>query len=125
MKVFWSTTDDECCEKLANGSYSLSIVSNSNGDILTRIDTYRPCHMVLDMVPTQVYYPQAEAMKELLKAEFRAKVNETKPMPAFKDKLIPVNGFERQEELEQAFEQGYINMYEYEQLSGRSIFGDF
>jgi hypothetical protein len=125
MKTFWSTTDDDCCEKLANGDYSISIVTNQLGDILTRIDVYHPCHMVLDKVLTRIFYAQPEEEKELLKAEFEAKVKRIKPVFKVKDKLIPVKDFESEDELERAFEQGYINMYEYEQLSGRSIFDDF
>jgi hypothetical protein len=125
MKVFWSTTDDECCEKLANGSYSLSIVTNLHGDILTRIDVYNPCHIVLDKVPTQIYYPQPEELRDSLETEFTLKVKKAELPFKPKDKLIPVKSLETMDELELAFNQGYINMYEYEQLSGKSIFDDF
>jgi hypothetical protein len=56
MKVFWSTTDDDCCSTLANGSYSVSIVTNARGDLLSRIDVYQPCHMTLDKVTTRIHY---------------------------------------------------------------------
>jgi hypothetical protein len=53
LKTFWSETDEQCCEVLANGTYAVSIVTNRNGDLLSRIDTYHPCHITLDMVPTR------------------------------------------------------------------------
>ncbi len=125
MKVFWSTTDDECCAMLANGSYSVSIVTNLRGDILARLDVYKPCHIALDNVPTQIYCPCSKERQEEYKAEFDAKVKRTNRLFKPKDCLVPVADFNSEEELETAFEQGYINMHEYEQLAGRSIFDDF
>ena len=124
MKVFWSGTDDECCAKLANGSYSVSIVTNLHGDILTRIDVYNPCHMTADKIPTQIHYPISDEFLELYSAEFESKVKRKRQRPRAKDSLIPISPIEDEEELERAFEQGYINIYEYEQLSGQSIFSD-
>ena len=124
MKIFWSTTDDECCAMLANGSYSISIVTNIHGDILTRLDVYHPCHLILDKVPTQIHYPCSKELEELYAAEFEAKVNRTGIVVKKKDRFVPTMDFACEEELELAFEQGYINMEEYQQLSGHSIFDD-
>ncbi len=125
MKAFWSTTDDECCSMLANGSYSVSIVTNIRGDILTRLDVYNPCHLTLDKVPTQIHYQCSEELEELYTAEFEAKVKRTGIVIKKKNRFIPTMDFTCEEELELAFEQGCINMFEYEQLSGHSIFDDY
>ena len=124
MKAFWSQTDDECCAKLANGSYSVSIVTNHEGSILTRIDVYKPCHMMADKIPTQIHYPLSEELLEQCTAEFESKVKrQFQPSKATKE--LPVAPLvESEEELERAFEQGYITLNEYEQLSGHSIFDE-
>jgi len=124
MKVFWSTTDDECCAMLANGSYSVSIVTNFRGDMLTRLDVYHPCHITLDKVPTHIHYQCSKELEELYTAEFESKVKRTGMVVKQKDRFVPALDFNSEEELELAFEQGYINMVEYEQLSGRPIFDD-
>jgi hypothetical protein len=124
LKVFWSETDDQCCSVLANGTYSVSIVTNARGDILARIDVYNPCHMTLDKVPTQVHYPIPDEMREFYAAEFQAKVKTSKPVAwtktGKKGALSPAN----QDELEEALDQGYINIYEYQELAGFSVFDD-
>ncbi len=125
MKTFWSSTDHKCCELLANGSYSVSIVTNSRDEILTRIDVYKPCHMVLDRVATQIYFPQDGELKEQLEAEFKAKVKKDKTPQIPKEKMIPVSEFESEEELEEALNQGVINFHEYEMLTRQSMFEDF
>ncbi|MCD6162970.1 MAG: hypothetical protein J7K40_11240 [candidate division Zixibacteria bacterium] len=124
MTAFWSTTDDECCAILANGSYSVSIVTNIRGDILTRLDVYHPCHLILDKVLTQIHYPCSKELEELYTAEFEAKVNKTGIVVKKNDRFVPTMDFTCEEELELAFEQGTINMEEYQQLSGYSIFDD-
>ena len=124
MKTFWSTTDDDCCVMLANGSYSVSIVTNIRGDILTRLDVYHPCHLILDKVSTQIHYQCSKELEELYTTEFEAKVKRTGIVLKKNDRFVPTMDFTCEEELELAFEQGTINMEEYQQLSGHSIFDD-
>jgi len=121
MKVFWSSTDDECCSLLANGSYSVSIVTNLSGDLLTRIDVYNPCHITVDKIPTQVHCPCSKEIAEMYTVEFQAKVKAFEPARFLKDRLVPADTLA---DLDKAFEQGYINIYEYEQMSGIPIFDD-
>jgi hypothetical protein len=121
MKVFWSTTDDECCCLLANGSYSVSVVTNLRGEILTRIDVYNPCHMVADKIPTLIHCPCSKELEELYSTEFQAKVKRQEYLGQFRDRLVPAGNLS---DLDLALEQGYINIYEYEQLSGVPIFED-
>ena len=124
MRAFWSSIDDNCCAMLANDSYSLSIVTNLQGDILTRIDVYHPFHMTVDKVPTRIRYQCSREMEELYTAEFEAKVKRTDVIFKRKNKFIPTMDFTCEEELEMAFEQGYINMFEYEELTGQTLFDD-
>jgi hypothetical protein len=124
MKVFWSVTDDDCCATLANGSYSVSIVTNSRGDILSRIDVYQPCHMTLDKVATRIHYPLSSEMSELYTTEFQSKVKRSKPLPQSKGRNKAALTLNDQDELEQALDQGYINIYEYQELAGFSVFDD-
>lgn len=125
MKTFWSSTDEECCSMLANDSYSVSIVTNLRGDLLTRLDFYKPFRLTLDGVSTRVHYTCSKELEELYTAEFEAKVTRWTDIIGPSKHLIPTVDFQTEEDLDKAFEQGYINMYEYEQLSGQSLFDDF
>ncbi len=125
MRVFWSSTDEECCSLLANESYSVSIVSNKRGDLLTRIDIYNPFRVTLNNVPTQIHCTCSKELEELYSAEFVAKVKRWTKISKFPKQFQPTAKFQSEEELEEAFEQGSINMYEYEELSGQPLFDDF
>jgi hypothetical protein len=124
MKVFWSVTDDDCCATLANGSYSVSIVTNSRGDLLSRIDVYQPCHMTLDKVVTRIHYPLSSEMSELYTTEFQSKAKRNQPLPLSKGRIKAALTLDDQDELEQALDQGYINIYEYQELAGLEVFDD-
>ena len=52
--VFWSQTDEECIEGLANGDYVLSLVTNKRGATLARLDIFRPARMTVDDIPISV-----------------------------------------------------------------------
>jgi hypothetical protein len=124
LKTFWSETDDQCCAMLANGSYSVSIVTNARGDILSRIDVYIPCHTVLNEVKTQVHYPLSEEFQELYTAEFKSKVKRIRPVSRSTNRKKAALTLDDQDELDQALDQGYINFYEYQELAGFSIFDE-
>jgi hypothetical protein len=124
LKTFWSQTDEECCALLANGSYSVSIVTNARGDLLSRLDVYHPCHITLDKITTRIHYPLSSEMSELYTAEFQSKVKRSKPLPRSKDRNRVALSLDDQDELDQAFDQGYINIYEYQELAGFSVFDD-
>jgi hypothetical protein len=76
MSVFWSGTDDENINGLANGEYLLSLVVNKKRDTMCRLDQYNPCHLYLSDVVWEVYYPLVDGLAEACFAEFKAKVNE-------------------------------------------------
>ena len=52
--VFWSQTDEDCIEGLANGDYVLSLVTNKRGAALARLDIFRPARMTIDDIPVSV-----------------------------------------------------------------------
>jgi hypothetical protein len=124
MKTFWSGTDDDCCSQLANNSYTVSIVTNLRGDLLTRIDLYHPFRITLNDVPTRIHCSCSKELEELYTAEFESKIKRWKGTVKTPKRFQSAAEFQTEEELEEAFEQGYINMYEYQQLSGQSIFDD-
>jgi hypothetical protein len=51
MDVFWSRTDEECIDNLANGDYVLSLVTNKKGHTLARLDIFKPVRVTVDQVP--------------------------------------------------------------------------
>ena len=53
-EVFWSQTDEDCIEGLANGDYVLSLVTNKRGDALARLDIFKPARVTVDRVPIAV-----------------------------------------------------------------------
>jgi hypothetical protein len=57
-------------------------------------------------------------------AEFQSKVKRSKPLPRSKDRNKAALTLDDQDELEQALDQGYINIYEYQELAGFSVFDD-
>ena len=77
LGVFWSGTDDQCIEGLANGDYLLSLVVNKKRDSMMRLDVYHPCHLYLSDVVWEVYSPLPEALQKACIEEFQAKVIES------------------------------------------------
>jgi proteasome lid subunit RPN8/RPN11 len=82
MKCFWSNIDEECISNLANSSYLISIVTNKDGDILARIDIFKPFHITVNEVIVDIYYPADEHLKKFCKKEFKEKVTESMFIPA-------------------------------------------
>lgn len=126
MEVFWSRTDDECIERLANGSYVVSVVVNRNGRVRARVDVFRPMRIVIDDLPVRLRVPD-QGVEEACRSEFQARVRET-PMFATVVRARPNEGqrdlFPRGplprpftaldlEELEEAVRRGEIGMQEY------------
>jgi len=113
MGVFWSNTDDECCEKLANNSYTLSIVTNLRGEILCRLDIYNPVHVTLDELPVQVYYPEEETLSDWCRQEFERKVKKEPAIVRRSKRKNNVPEFGTLEEMEEAFQKGEIDFDDY------------
>jgi len=86
MEVFWSKTDDENIQGLANGEWLLSLVVNKNHESMMRIDQFHPTQIYLEDVIWEVHYPLDAELESQCKAEFKKKVRESNYLP------IPVGG---------------------------------
>jgi hypothetical protein len=75
MNVFWSNTDQECIEDLANGDYLLSLVTNKRGDMLARLDIYKPARVTVDDVSVSVR-SRGESQLETCQKEIQEKVKD-------------------------------------------------
>ena len=73
--VFWSQTDEDCIEGLANGDYVLSLVVNKRGAMLARLDIFRPARITVDHVPVSVR-ARDDALRERCASELAANLTE-------------------------------------------------
>ena len=118
MKVFWSATDEACVANLANSSYMISIVTNKDKDMLTRIDIYKPFHVTVNEIDTDIHYPEEPELEEFCVQEFNTKVTEQihqfdrlEPMP-FPGRGDPMDA--EIERLENLVSSGKMSVQEYE-----------
>ena len=79
LSAFWSGTDDECIEGLANDNYMVSLVANKRRQDRVRIDQYTPIRLTLDEVPIRLHHEDL-GLFDACEAEFREKVQEIKLM---------------------------------------------
>ena len=75
MQCFWSNTDEDCIEGLANESFLISIVVNKAGDYRCRVDLFRPVRLTIDKVPVVVRV-RSPRLAAACKREFDQKVRE-------------------------------------------------
>ncbi|MHA1169635.1 MAG: hypothetical protein ACTSRU_17545 [Candidatus Hodarchaeales archaeon] len=54
MDIFWSATDDKCCEKLGGGDFTISIVANRNKKMLGRLDIYKPFPVTISGIDIKI-----------------------------------------------------------------------
>lgn len=120
FKTFWSATDETCIGNLANSSYMISIVTNKESQMLTRIDLYSPFHVTVDNVSTSLDYSSDPELEEFCKHEFKEKVTERQAIPpatTYLD-LPPVdNRYDidsEMERLENLVSDGRMSVDEYE-----------
>jgi proteasome lid subunit RPN8/RPN11 len=117
MKCFWSNIDEECISNLANSSYVISIVTNKDGDILARVDIFKPFHITVNEVVVDIYYPADESLKKHCKKEFKEKVTESMFIPAG-PVTQPFPGMaeidQKVEDLEEQVGSGRISLEEYQ-----------
>ena len=76
MSVFWSGTDDDCINGLANGEWLLSLVVNKKHEAMLRLDQYNPAHLYLTDAAFEIAYPMTDGLAEQCLTEFKAKVQE-------------------------------------------------
>jgi hypothetical protein len=117
MNCFWSAIDEGCITNLANSSYVISIVTNKDGDILARIDIFKPFHITVNETIVDIYYPADEHLKKHCKKEFKEKVTESMFIPASPviQSFPGTTDVDRRiEELEERVSTGRISMEEYQ-----------
>jgi len=73
--VFWSGTDDTCCEKLGGGDFTVSIVLNKAKQFLGRIDIYKPFPITISGIKIVVEDSAELAIPQAIKDEVEEKVN--------------------------------------------------
>jgi hypothetical protein len=126
LNTFWSTTDEENIQRLSNSSSMISLVTNHAGKILTRIDIFKPFHVTVDEVRTDIHLAEEEGLHEFCAKEFVEKVEEAHTFAPMIPSNIPFPGRspidDQADELESMFNTGRITMEEYEQrLMGLDI----
>jgi hypothetical protein len=99
MQVFWSKTDDECIQGLANGEWLLSLVVNKQHESMMRIDQFHPTQIYLEDVIWEVHYQIDEELEAQCKSEFKKKVRESEFIPIMSRSDIRMYG-----ELEEAMD---------------------
>lgn len=78
IDVFWSNTDSENIERLANSGYLISLLTNKAEKLLCRIDVYQPFQITLDQVDVNLNLFEEDELLDECEKEFRSKVSEIK-----------------------------------------------
>ena len=121
LDVFWSGTDEQCIDNLANGDYVLSLVTNKKGHLLARLDIFKPVRLTVDHLPVSVR-SAGESLREKCRDEISEKV-ENIPIPFVPTRfpqrgpeLLPAWGEVHSEfdEIEEQFMAGEMTWQEYE-----------
>ena len=125
LEVFWSHTDEECINNLANGDYVLSLVTNKKGNILARLDIFQPVRLTVDQLPVSVR-STGLTLLDACRQEVQAKVAD-RPIPfATPGRLIQREPDlfptwhhvgDELDELEEQFMAGELTWQEYEDRS--------
>jgi len=69
MSVFWSPTDDATIEDSATQKYQVQIVANKAGDILSRLDIFKPIRVTVDKIPWLVAATEDPALEKICRKE--------------------------------------------------------
>jgi proteasome lid subunit RPN8/RPN11 len=80
FRAFWSDTDEDMCAAF-NGEWMLAIVANHRGDLLGRVDIYKPVHVAVEL-PVAVHVLLTETELAAVEAEVREKVT-APPRPRY------------------------------------------
>jgi proteasome lid subunit RPN8/RPN11 len=131
MKCFWSNTDNDTIEEMANDSFVLSIVVNKAGDSKCRVDVFRPFRHTFNDLRVEPLLPDFNLFEEC-KAQIAEKVKRGNGFvsPGKPKKSALFDGFDEElvfeseyAELERRFQHGEITMQEYmAQLDGIGSF---
>lgn len=72
----WSSVDEKNIEGMNNGEWLLSIVKQSNGQLLARLDLYEPFRVTMDGLTVLELREEDEALDAQIKAEVAEKVKQ-------------------------------------------------
>ena len=117
LKCFWSNTDEDCISGLANSSYLISLVTNKDGNILARVDIFKPFHVTVSDVSVEISYPEIDQLRDFCTKEFKAKVTESfflQAGPAQQSFPGTTEIDQKVEELEEKESSGRISLEEYQ-----------
>lgn len=74
MSVYWSGTDEDGINGLANDEFLVSIVMNKKSEIRARIDLFKPLRIAIDNVPVTIDYSESDKeLEEIVKKNVVAK----------------------------------------------------
>ena len=124
--VFWSGTDEQCIEGLANGDYVLSLVTNKRGGTLARLDIFKPARVTVDGIPVSVHAVNDD-LRNACAAELTANLSEIAgfgrhvvKMPAAERGLFdghwsdsPLDAVDEMSALRHLFQAGELSYAEY------------
>ena len=122
LNTFWSHTDEECINNLANGDYVLSMVTNKRGHVLARLDIFRPVRVVVDEVPVAVR-SRGQSLRDQCRREVEERVDNIPAhfspaigFPGRAPELLPSwpDVGDEIDELEELFMAGELTLPEYE-----------
>jgi hypothetical protein len=115
LDVFWSQTDEACIAGLANGDYVLSLVTNKAGDILARVDIFRPARVTIDQVPVSVRSREM-GLLDTCRLEIEERVTDMPPTPSmvsFRRGLGPRDLVDEIDLLEERYRAGELSIVDY------------
>jgi hypothetical protein len=75
MDTFWSGTDEQCIQNLANGDYVLSLVTNKRGHLLARLDIFQPVRLAVDDIEVAVR-ARSDGLLDQCRQEVKTRVHE-------------------------------------------------
>ena len=83
MGVFWSGTDEACIKDLGGeqGEYFVSLVTNRKGELLLRLDIFRPFRATIDQLALNVGI-ETPGLREACTLEVKQKVEKATVVPA-------------------------------------------
>ena len=120
MGVFWSSTDDACCDTLSR-EYAYSMVVNKAGDKKCRLDVYSPFRFTMDNLRVEELTAEDDDLKKICFEEVKEKVKE----PSY-SYTQPSNGYSNPHQYQDDFYGGYNSEYPYSgRGGGRSRYDEF
>jgi len=116
--VFWSGTDDKCCDKLGGGDFSVSIVANRKKKLLGRVDIYKPFRVTISGIDIVVEDTVSFVIPQSIKDEVEEKVD-TRFGGLWKNRSRSVDREDYTKD--NLYERQLSNLRKWDYLSGRWV----